>query len=203
MKVMQRRALAAPHLVAGVDEVGRGPLAGPVVSAAVILDASIPITGLADSKALSESRRTHIANDIRDKSLAWSIAWADAAEIDAINILQATFLAMRRALLGLRVIPGLAEIDGNRLPNLDFDGRSIKGEAIVRGDASVPAISAASIIAKVYRDQRMRDMHRDYPQYGFDQHKGYGTAVHRDCIERLGPCPEHRRTFRPVSLKIR
>jgi ribonuclease HII len=203
MKVMQRRALAAPHLVAGVDEVGRGPLAGPVVSAAVILDASIPITGLADSKALSESRRTHIANDIRDKSLAWSIAWADAAEIDAINILQATFLAMRRALLGLRVIPGLAEIDGNRLPNLDFDGWSIKGEAIVRGDASVPAISAASIIAKVYRDQRMRDMHRDYPQYGFDQHKGYGTAVHRDCIERLGPCPEHRRTFRPVSLKIR
>jgi ribonuclease HII len=203
MKVMQRRALAAPHLVAGVDEVGRGPLAGPVVAAAVILDASIPITGLADSKALSESRRTHIANDIRDKSLAWSIAWADAAEIDAINILQATFLAMRRALLGLRVIPGLAEIDGNRLPNLDFDGRSIKGEAIVRGDASVPAISAASIIAKVYRDQRMRDMHRDYPQYGFDQHKGYGTAVHRDCIERLGPCPEHRRTFRPVSLKIR
>jgi ribonuclease HII len=203
MKVMQRRALAAPHLVAGVDEVGRGPLAGPVVSAAVILDASIPITGLADSKALSESRRTHIANDIRDKSLAWSIAWADAAEIDAINILQATFLAMRRALLGLRVIPGLAEIDGNRLPNLDFDGRSIKGEAIVRGYASVPAISAASIIAKVYRDQRMRDMHRDYPQYGFDQHKGYGTAVHRDCIERLGPCPEHRRTFRPVSLKIR
>ncbi|MDE0753759.1 MAG: ribonuclease HII [Woeseiaceae bacterium] len=200
---MQRRALAAPHLVAGVDEVGRGPLAGPVVAAAVILDASIPITGLADSKALSESRRTHIANDIRDKSLAWSIAWADAAEIDAINILQATFLAMRRALLGLRVIPGLAEIDGNRLPNLDFDGRSIKGEAIVRGDASVPAISAASIIAKVYRDQRMRDMHRDYPQYGFDQHKGYGTAVHRDCIERLGPCPEHRRTFRPVSLKIR
>jgi ribonuclease HII len=203
MKVMQRRALAAPHLVAGVDEVGRGPLAGPVVAAAVILDASIPITGLADSKALSESRRTHIANDIRDKSLAWSIAWADAAEIDAINILQATFLAMRRALLGLRVIPGLAQIDGNRLPNLDFDGRSIKGEAIVRGDASVPAISAASIIAKVYRDQRMRDMHRDYPQYGFDQHKGYGTAVHRDCIERLGPCPEHRRTFRPVSLKIR
>ncbi|MBT6208476.1 MAG: ribonuclease HII [Woeseia sp.] len=203
MKVMQRRALAAPHLVAGVDEVGRGPLAGPVVAAAVILDASIPITGLADSKALSESRRTHIANDIRDKSLAWSIAWADAAEIDAINILQATFLAMRRALLGLRVIPGLAEIDGNRLPNLDFDGQSIKGAAIVRGDASVPAISAASIIAKVYRDQRMRDMHRDYPQYGFDQHKGYGTAVHRDCIERLGPCPEHRRTFRPVSIKIR
>ena len=203
MKVMQRRALAAPHLVAGVDEVGRGPLAGPVVAAAVILDASIPITGLADSKALSESRRTHIANDIRDKSLAWSIAWADAAEIDAINILQATFLAMRRALLGVRVIPGLAEIDGNRLPNLDFDGQSIKGAAIVRGDASVPAISAASIIAKVYRDQRMRDMHRDYPQYGFDQHKGYGTAVHRDCIERLGPCPEHRRTFRPVSIKIR
>ncbi|MGY8795124.1 MAG: ribonuclease HII, partial [Woeseiales bacterium] len=101
------------------------------------------------------------------------------------------------------VIPGLAEIDGNRLPNLDFDGQSIKGAAIVRGDASVPAISAASIIAKVYRDQRMRDMHRDYPQYGFDQHKGYGTAVHRDCIERLGPCPEHRRTFRPVSIKIR
>ncbi|MBT5219202.1 MAG: hypothetical protein HOM16_06925, partial [Woeseia sp.] len=116
---------------------------------AVILDASIPITGLADSKALSESRRTHIANDIRDKSLAWSIAWADAAEIDAINILQATFLAMRRALLGLRVIPGLAEIDGNRLPNLDFDGQSIKGAAIVRGDASVPAISACGICTEI------------------------------------------------------
>jgi len=192
--------LDAPYAKAGVDEVGRGPLAGPVVAAAVVLDESKPIEGLADSKALREAQRNLLAESIRQNSLAWSIAWADAAEIDSINILQATFLAMRRALLGLRVLPKIAEVDGNRLPNLVFGNRTIEGRAIVGGDASVQAISAASIIAKVYRDQRMRAMHEEYPHYGFDQHKGYGTAMHRQSIERWGPCPEHRRSFRPISL---
>ncbi|MGI9202961.1 MAG: ribonuclease HII [Woeseiaceae bacterium] len=186
-------------LIAGVDEAGRGPLAGPVVAAAVILRADRPIAGLTDSKVLSEMRREALSTEIRRQSLAWSVAWADAAEIDAINILQATFLAMRRALLGLRVAPGLARVDGNRLPNLAFADRCIAGEAIVRGDASVPAISAASILAKVHRDQMMCAMDHHYPDYGFRQHKGYGTAAHRERIGRLGPCPQHRRTFRPVS----
>lgn len=192
--------LGLPDLTAGVDEVGRGPLAGPVVAAAVILDKAKPIEGLADSKVLSESQRMKLAESIRHKSLAWSIAWADAAEVDSVNILQATFLAMRRALLGLQILPKLVEIDGNRLPNLAFGSRSLEGRAIVGGDASVASISAASIIAKVHRDQRMRDMHQIYPRYGFDQHKGYGTARHRESIERWGACAEHRRSFKPVSL---
>ena len=185
-------------LVAGVDEAGRGPLAGPVVAAAVILSADRPIAGLMDSKVLSEQRREALSAEIKRVSLAWSVAWADAAEIDAINILQATFLAMRRALLGLNVLPGLARVDGNRLPNLTFADQRITGEAIVRGDASVSAISAASILAKVQRDQMMCAMDRLYPDYGFRQHKGYATAGHRERIARLGPCPQHRRTFRPV-----
>ena len=185
-------------LVAGVDEAGRGPLAGPVVAAAVILSADRPIAGLMDSKVLSEQRREALSAEIKRVSLAWSVAWADAAEIDAINILQATFLAMRRALLGLNVLPGLARVDGNRLPNLTFADQCITGEAIVRGDASVSAISAASILAKVQRDQMMCAMDRLYPDYGFRQHKGYATAGHRERIARLGPCPQHRRTFRPV-----
>ncbi len=185
-------------LVAGVDEAGRGPLAGPVVAAAVILSADRPIAGLMDSKVLSEQRREALSAEIKRVSLAWSVAWADAAEIDAINILQATFLAMRRALLGLNVLPGLARVDGNRLPNLTFADQVITGEAIVRGDASVSAISAASILAKVQRDQMMCAMDRLYPDYGFRQHKGYATAGHRERIARLGPCPQHRRTFRPV-----
>lgn len=185
-------------LVAGVDEAGRGPLAGPVVAAAVILRAGRPIAGLMDSKVLSEMRRATLATEIKQHSVAWSVAWADAAEIDAINILQATFLAMRRALLGLHVPPGRARVDGNRLPNLTFANHCIVGEAIVRGDASVSAISAASILAKVQRDQMMCAMDRLYPDYGFRQHKGYGTAGHRESIARFGPCPQHRRSFRPV-----
>jgi ribonuclease HII len=187
-------------LIAGVDEAGRGPLAGPVVAGAVILDPDRPIVGLADSKVLSEKRREALAARITESALAWSVGWADAVEIDHLNILEATFLAMRRALLGLRLSPALVEVDGNRLPNLSFEGRQLKGSAIVGGDAKVPAISAASIIAKVHRDRMMRSYDALYPDYGFGQHKGYGTAAHRDCLSRLGPCPEHRRSFRPVSL---
>lgn len=186
-------------LVAGVDEAGRGPLAGPVVAAAVILDADNPVDGLMDSKVLPEKRREALAVQITAQALAWSVAWADAAEIDRINILQATFLAMRRALLGLRLLPGLVEVDGNRLPDLIFEGRQLNGSAIVGGDAKIPAISAASIIAKVHRDHMMRHFDILYPDYGFRQHKGYGTAAHRDSLSRLGPCPQHRRSFRPVS----
>jgi ribonuclease HII len=199
MSAIQPEFHGADRLVAGVDEAGRGPLAGPVVAAAVILHRDRPIAGLMDSKVLSEKRREVLSTDIKNLALAWSIAWADAAEIDAINILQATFLAMRRALLGLNVLPGLAKVDGNRLPELEFSDRRIAGDAIVRGDASVPAISAASILAKVQRDKMMCAVDLLYPEYGFRQHKGYGTAAHRDCIARMGPCPQHRRTFRPVS----
>lgn len=190
----------ANSLVAGVDEAGRGPLAGPVVAAAVILDRNNPVDGLMDSKVLSEKRREELALRITSQALAWSVAWADAAEIDRINILQATFLAMRRALLGLRLQPGLVEVDGNRLPDLIFEGRQLNGSAIVGGDAKIPAISAASIIAKVHRDHMMWHFDTLYPDYGFRQHKGYGTAAHRDCLSRLGPCPQHRRSFRPVSF---
>ena len=197
---MQQTLFERPGgLVAGVDEAGRGPLAGPVVAGAVILDPDRPIEGLADSKVLSESRREALAVQINECALAWSVGWSDAAEIDHLNILQATFLAMRRALLGLRLSPVLVEVDGNRLPNLSFDGCQIDGNAIVGGDAKIPAISAASIIAKVHRDQMMRSFDALYPDYGFGQHKGYGTAAHRDCLIRLGPCPQHRRSFRPVS----
>lgn len=184
---------------AGVDEAGRGPLAGPVVAGAVILDSLKPIAGLADSKTLSARRRGELAVEIKAKSLAWSVAWADAAEIDSLNILHATMLAMRRAVLGLRLKPNLVEVDGNRLPVMHFNGRILAGRAIVAGDAKVAAISAASIIAKVHRDQMMLDLDRIYPAYGFGQHKGYGTVNHREIINSLGPCPLHRRTFRPVA----
>ena len=187
-------------LIAGVDEAGRGPLAGPVVAGAVILDERQPITGLADSKKLSEKRREELAAEIVAKSLAWSCGWADAREIDCINILQATHLAMRRAIIGLRISPSQVEVDGNRLPSLVFNGRQISGNAVIGGDALIPAISAASIIAKVQRDKMMRTMDAVYPDYGFGQHKGYGTESHRDLISRLGPCPQHRRSFRPISL---
>jgi ribonuclease HII len=184
---------------AGVDEAGRGPLAGPVVAAAVILDADDPITGLKDSKRLSASRRAELARDISQRSLAWSVAWADAAEIDRLNILQATLLAMRRAILGLRIHPAYVAVDGNRLPNLSFHDRQLDGCAVVGGDSRIPAISAASIIAKVRRDQIMRDMDLVYPQYGFRRHKGYGTADHRDRLGQFGPCREHRQSFSPIS----
>ncbi len=183
--------------VAGVDEAGRGPLAGPVVAGAVILDKRSPIDGLRDSKKLSPSRRSQLAGEIRRHSLAWSVAWADAAEIDCLNILEATFLAMRRAILGLRIQPHYVQVDGNRLPKLTFGAERIEGEAIVGGDAMIDAISAASIVAKVCRDEIMVELASIYPDYGFARHKGYATADHRERIDRFGPCQQHRRSFRP------
>ncbi len=181
-------------LVAGVDEAGRGPLAGPVMAAAVILDDRRPIVGLGDSKKISPRRREALFDEIRAKALCCSIAQASVEEIDALNILQATLLAMRRAVMGLRLPPKLVLVDGNRLPVLD-----IRAEAIVKGDDKVPAISAASILAKVSRDRWCQEYHQHFPQYGFDQHKGYGTADHLAALRLHGPCPQHRRTFKPVS----
>ncbi len=183
--------------VAGVDEAGRGPLAGPVVAGAVILNKRSPIDGLRDSKKLSPSRRSQLAGEIQRHSLAWSVAWADAAEIDCLNILEATFLAMRRAILGLRIQPHYVQVDGNRLPKLTFGAERIEGEAIVGGDAMIDAISAASIVAKVCRDEIMVELASIYPDYGFARHKGYATADHRERIDRFGPCQQHRRSFRP------
>lgn len=186
-------------LVAGVDEAGRGPLAGPVVAAAVILDRRRRIRGLRDSKKLAPECRESLAPLIESRTLAWSVAWADAAEIDRLNILGATWLAMRRAILGLRVAPCAIDVDGNCLPNLIFNGVELPGRAIIGGDDKVKAISAASILAKVYRDRIMCRLDRLYPAYGFSRHKGYATAEHRDCIERFGPCQQHRMSFRPFS----
>ena len=183
-----------PGLVAGVDEAGRGPLMGPVVAAAVILDDLHPIKGLADSKKLTALRREKLYDEIRAKALCFSIAQASAAEIDDINILQATMLAMRRAVEGLRLKPTKVLVDGNRIPTL-----VIVAEAIVGGDALVPAISAASILAKVWRDRWCQEMDLAYPQYGFASHKGYGTAEHLVALQQHGACPEHRRTFAPVA----
>jgi ribonuclease HII len=195
----QRLFAVADGPVAGVDEAGRGPLAGPVVASAVILDPLRPIAGLADSKTLTAARRNALATRIRSRALAWSVAWADAGEIDRLNILEATMLSMRRAILGLAVRPRRVEVDGNRLPELAFFGVRVDGEAIVGGDARVPSIAAASILAKVRRDQLMERLDAIYPGYGFARHKGYGTAAHRDSITRLGPCPQHRLTFRPLA----
>ena len=185
-------------LIAGVDEAGRGPLAGPVVAAAVILHPQRPIAGLCDSKKLSAARRDTLETAIRNDALCWSVAWSDRAEIDALNILAATMLAMRRAILGLSVTPGSVQVDGNRLPDLRFGDRHVDGIAIVGGDAKVEAISAASIIAKTARDRMMIAMHARYPEYEFARHKGYGTELHRERLRKLGPCPEHRRSFSPV-----
>ena len=190
-------------LTAGVDEAGRGPLAGPVVASAVVLDPRTPVTGLADSKKLSAKRREVLAAQIKQHSLAWSVAWADPAEIDAINILAATMLAMRRAILGLSLMPAKVQVDGNRLPNLHFDGRVLTGEAIIGGDDSIPAISAASIIAKTTRDRMMLELDRIYPCYEFARHKGYGTEIHREKLREFGPCREHRQTFAPVRAASR
>jgi len=186
------------RLLAGVDEAGRGPLAGPVVASAVVLDPGAPITGLADSKKISPKRRDILAVEIKSRALAWSVAWADAAEIDAINILAATMLAMRRAILGLVLTPGKVQIDGNRLPNLRFDKTVIDGEAIIGGDDTIPAISAASIIAKTTRDTIMLELDRIYPNYEFARHKGYGTEIHRQKLMKFGPCRQHRQSFAPV-----
>ncbi|MCH8249121.1 MAG: ribonuclease HII [Proteobacteria bacterium] len=185
-------------LLAGVDEAGRGPLAGPVVASAVVLNPNSPIDGLADSKKLTAQCRDVLAMEIKKCSLAWSVAWADPAEIDAINILAATMLAMRRAILGLSVVPVTVQIDGNRLPDLRFDRTTIVGEAIIGGDGSVAAISAASIIAKTTRDRMMVELDKIYPRYEFARHKGYGTEIHREKLREFGPCREHRQTFAPV-----
>ncbi len=185
-------------LTAGVDEAGRGPLAGPVVASAVVLDPRVRIDGLADSKKLSAKRREVLAEEIKRCSLAWSVAWADPAEIDAINILAATMLAMRRAILGLQITPARVQVDGNRLPNLCFDGTILAGEAIIGGDDIVPSISAASIIAKTARDRMMLKLDKIYPCYEFARHKGYGTEVHREKLREYGPCVLHRYTFAPV-----
>ena len=189
--------MADSFLIAGVDEVGRGPLAGPVLAAAVILDPAHPIAGLADSKALSAARRERLAEDIRAHALAWALGRAEAAEIDRINILQATLLAMQRAVAQLHIQPVQVLVDGNRCPVLHCPCT-----AIVKGDATVPAISAASILAKVARDAELRDLDQRYPEYGFAQHKGYPTAAHRAALQRFGPCTEHRRSFAPVAAVL-
>lgn len=183
-----------PGLIAGVDEAGRGPLAGPVVAAAVILDDLNPIQGLNDSKKLTPLRREKLFDEIRAKALCCSVAQASVEEIDSLNILQATLLAMRRAVEGLRLKPAKVLVDGNRLPVLD-----VLAEAIVRGDATVPAISAASILAKVTRDRWCAELDAQYPQYGFATHKGYGTADHLAALRAHGACPQHRKTFAPVT----
>ena len=183
-----------PGLVAGVDEAGRGPLAGPVVAAAVILDDMKPIAGLNDSKKLTANRREVLYDEIRAKALCFCIAQASVQEIDEINILQATLLAMRRAVMGLRLKPVLVLVDGNQLPQID-----VQAEAIVKGDSLVQAISAASILAKVTRDRWCERLDAQYPQYGFAGHKGYGTAAHLAALRTHGATAEHRRSFSPVA----
>jgi ribonuclease HII len=198
----QPKLFSSDGPVAGVDEAGRGPLAGPVVAAAVILAPERPIAGLADSKKLSAARREYLAEEIKTRAVAWAVAWSDPAEIDAINILAATMLAMRRAILGLSVLPTAVLVDGNRLPNLNFAATRIEGEAIIGGDDKVACISAASIIAKTTRDQIMIDIDHLYPNYEFARHKGYGTEVHRQRLQDFGPCEHHRRSFAPVRMAL-
>jgi ribonuclease HII len=181
-------------ILAGVDEAGRGPLAGPVVAAAVILSASYSIDGLADSKTLSALRREFLANEIRLHAAAWALGIASVEEIDQINILQATLLAMQRAVQGLRLTPGMVLVDGNRAPRLSCPVRTV-----VRGDASIKSISAASILAKVARDAILQNLDVEYPGYGFAIHKGYPTAAHQRALRELGPSPAHRRSFAPVK----
>jgi ribonuclease HII len=188
---------ATPGLVAGVDEAGRGPLAGPVVAAAVILDDLQPIKGLADSKVLGPRTRERLFDEIRARALCCSIAEASVEEIDRLNILQATLLAMRRAVLGLRLPPHRVVVDGNRVPVLPMPV-----EAIVKGDAKVQAISAASILAKVQRDRLCADLHASHPQYGFDGHKGYPTPEHLAALRAHGPCEAHRRSYAPVRAAL-
>ncbi len=187
-----------PGLVAGVDEAGRGPLMGPVVAAAVILDDLHPIKGLADSKVLTALRREKLYDEIRAKALCCSIAQASVEEIDELNILQASMLAMKRAVEGLRLKPVKVMVDGNRIPNI-----TILAEAVVGGDGLIASISAASILAKVWRDRWCEQFHLEYPQYGFAAHKGYGTPEHLAALRLHGACPQHRRSFSPVAEVLR
>ncbi|WP_321961600.1 ribonuclease HII [Paraburkholderia sp. J7] len=180
-------------VICGVDEAGRGPLAGPVVAAAVILDPARPIRGLDDSKVLTAQAREALYERIVERSLAWCVASASVEEIDTLNILHATMLAMRRAVEGLSIVPTLAKIDGNRCPVM-----AVRSEAVIGGDALVPSISAASIIAKVTRDRMLVDLHQAHPHYGFDAHAGYGTPQHLEALRVHGPCEHHRRSFAPV-----
>ncbi|HKX44533.1 MAG TPA: ribonuclease HII [Burkholderiaceae bacterium] len=182
-----------PGLVAGVDEAGRGPLAGPVVAAAVILDDHKPIRGLKDSKVLTALKRERLFDEIHAKALCFSIAQASVEEIDTLNILQATLLAMKRAIEGLRLRPSKVLVDGNQLPKV-----RVRAEAVIGGDASIKAISAASILAKVHRDRLCLDLHREHPLYGFAEHKGYSTPEHLAALKVHGACPHHRRSFAPV-----
>lgn len=191
MKAGARTGASQP--TAGVDEAGRGPLAGPVTAAAVILDPRQPIAGLADSKTLAPARRTVLAREIETHALAWAVARADVEEIDRLNILQAAFLAMRRAVEALTLAPARVLVDGNRAPAL-----ACPVDTVVGGDRRIEAIAAASILAKVHRDREMVALDARYPEYGFARHKGYGTAAHRAALERVGPCPAHRRSFAPV-----
>ena len=184
-------------LVCGIDEAGRGPLAGPVVAAAVILDSARPIPGLNDSKKLSEKKRLVLAEMIRERAIAWAVAEASVEELDRINILQASLLAMQRAVAGLTVRPTSALVDGNRCPKLD-----IPAEAIIQGDGKIASIAAASILAKTVRDAGMRLLHAQYPQYGFDRHMGYPTAAHFKALEEHGASPVHRRSFGPVAKQL-
>lgn len=185
------------ELLAGADEAGRGPLAGDVVAAAVILDPARPIAGLNDSKKLSEKKREKLFEEIVEKAHAYCIASASVEEIDRINILHASMLAMKRAVEGLPVQPSRVQVDGNRCPGL-----SIPCEAIIKGDGLIAEISAASILAKVTRDRQMLELHEVYPEYGFAQHKGYPTAQHRAILQQLGPTPHHRRSFAPVQKML-
>jgi ribonuclease HII len=193
MPLQPSLAWDTPGLLAGVDEAGRGPLAGPVVAAAVILDELNPIAGLGDSKAISPGRRERLHDEIRAKALCCGVGTASRDEIDALNILNATLLAMQRAVAGLRLKPTKVLIDGNRLPVLD-----VLAEAVVGGDAVVPCISAASIVAKVTRDRMLTELDARYPVYGFARHKGYGAPEHLAALRVHGPCPEHRLSFAPV-----
>lgn len=187
--------MASIQLIGGCDEVGRGTWAGPVFAAAVILDARRPIAGLRDSKKLSPERRSQLSQQIRTQALAWALGQASVEEIDRLNILQASLLAMRRAIMALRPVPDLVWVDGNQLPQLDAPP-ALKAQ--IGGDDLIPAISAASIIAKVERDELMQSMEELYPGYGFAQHKGYGTAFHSAALAQLGPCAIHRQSFAPV-----
>ncbi len=194
---LQDEVPAVEGTLAGVDEAGRGPLVGNVVAAAVILDPGNPVDGLNDSKKLSARRREQLAGLVRDKAIAWSVVSIDSQQIDHINILQATMLAMKRAVEQLAVPPQHVFIDGNRCPDI-----SVPATAIVKGDARVAEISAASILAKVERDAQMLLLHETYPQYGFDKHKGYPTKAHFEALAEYGPCPEHRRSYAPVRRAV-
>jgi len=186
-----------PRLIAGVDEAGRGPLAGPVAAAAVILDPTRPIPGIDDSKRLTAARRERLESAIREGALAYAVAWASVEEIDRLNILNATFLAMRRAVESLSVRPARVLVDGNRCPDWE-----IESQAIVGGDGTVASIGAASILAKVARDRLLVQLDQDFPGYGFAVHKGYPTRAHLEALRRLGPCPHHRRSFGPVRALL-